>query len=135
MNSFGGDWSKIKIEILVEYAKAYLKIMKGKRYFKLLYFDGFAGSGFFVNNKKVDVKLTVGAARRIIEIDDPRPFDSYYFVEKNKTNFKLLEKNTKLAFPKKEIYAVNDDCNKKMLDLSNYLRKPTNKKVRTLSVY
>ncbi len=133
MNSFGGDWSKIKIEILVEYAKAYLQIMKKRRYFKLLYFDGFAGSGFIVNDKKVDVELTVGAARRIVEIDDPIPFDSYYFVEKNKTNFKLLEKNTKLAFPQKEIYAVNDDCNKKMLDLSNYLRNPTNKKVRTLA--
>ena len=24
MNNFGGDWTKIKIEILVEYAKAYL---------------------------------------------------------------------------------------------------------------
>ena len=24
MNNFGGDWTKIKIEILVEYANAYL---------------------------------------------------------------------------------------------------------------
>jgi hypothetical protein len=28
MNYFGGDWTKIKIEILVGYAKAYLTIMK-----------------------------------------------------------------------------------------------------------
>ncbi len=48
MNQFGGDWTKIKIEILVEYAKAYLTIMNtyAKRFnWKLLHFDGFAGSG------------------------------------------------------------------------------------------
>ena len=45
MNEFGGDWTKTKIEILVEYAKAYLQIMSKRTYFKLLYFDGFAGSG------------------------------------------------------------------------------------------
>jgi hypothetical protein len=33
MNSFGGDWTKIKIEILVEYAKAYLTIMKSRQFF------------------------------------------------------------------------------------------------------
>jgi len=27
MNTFGGDWTKTKIEILVEYAQAYLTIM------------------------------------------------------------------------------------------------------------
>jgi len=47
MNNFGGDWTKIKIEILVEYAKAYLVIMKDRKFFKLMYFDGFAGSGFY----------------------------------------------------------------------------------------
>lgn len=133
MNNFGGDWSKIKIEILVEYAKAYLQIMKKRSYFKLLYFDGFAGSGFIVNDKSTDVEMTVGAARRIVEINDPISFDTYYFVEKKKSNFKLLEENTKLAHPQKEIYAVNGDCNKKMLDLANYLRNPQNKKVRTLA--
>lgn len=28
MNQFGGDWTENKIEIIVEYAKAYLNIMK-----------------------------------------------------------------------------------------------------------
>jgi hypothetical protein len=45
MNEFGGNWTKIKIEILIEYAKAYLSIMKSRKFFKLLYFEGFAGSG------------------------------------------------------------------------------------------
>ena len=133
MNNFGGDWTKIKIEILVEYAKAYLSIMKDRSFFKLMYFDGFAGSGFIVKEKKVDVDVTVGAARRIIEIAEPRPFDSQYFVEKDPVNFVLLEKNTKDAFPKKKIYTICEDCNKKIIDLSNFLRDPKNSKVRTLA--
>lgn len=83
MNQFGGDWTKIKIEILVEYAKAYLTIMKDRKYYKLMYFDGFAGSGFIINDSKVDIEMTIGAARRIVEINEPRSFDSYYFVEKD----------------------------------------------------
>jgi three-Cys-motif partner protein len=133
MNNFGGNWTKIKIEILVEYAQAYLKIMKGRNFYKLMYFDGFAGSGFIIKDKKLDVDVTVGAARRIIEISEPRPFDSYYFVEKDAKNFELLEENTKNAFPKKKIYTVCDDCNKKLIDLSNFLRDPKNKNVRTLA--
>lgn len=133
MNNFGGDWTKIKIEILVEYAKAYLSIMKDRPFFKLMYFDGFAGSGFIIKDKKVHVDITVGAARRIIEISEPRSFDSYYFVEKDSKNFKLLEENTKNAFPKKKIHTVCDDCNKKIIDLSNFLRNPKNNSVRTLA--
>jgi three-Cys-motif partner protein len=81
MNNFGGDWTKAKIEILVEYARAYLAIMKDRKFFHLMYFDGFAGSSFIIDDKKTNIEMTVGAARRIIEISEPRPFDSYYFVE------------------------------------------------------
>lgn len=133
MNKFGGDWTKTKIEILVEYAKAYLEIMKSRRFFKLMYFDGFAGSGFIVKDKKEGVDITVGAAKRIIEIDEPRTFDSYYFVEKDSKNFKLLKKNTADAFRKKKIYVIQDDCNKKLVDLAIFLRKPENKYHCTLA--
>lgn len=133
MNEFGGDWTRIKIEILVAYAKAYLTIMKNRRFYKLMYFDGFAGSGFIIKDNKIDIDITVGAARRIVEINDPRPFDSYYFVEKDPKNFKLLETNTKGAFPEKKIYTVCGDCNKKLIDLGNFLRDPKNKNYRTLA--
>ena len=142
MNQFGGDWTKIKIEILVEYAKAYLTIMNtyAKRFnWKLLYFDGFAGSGEIV--KVIDDKMTlhydvdfiIGAAVRIIQIQDPRSFDEYYFVEKNQKNYKELIERTKKTFPKKKIFISQEDCNKKLLDLSNYLRNPKNKNYRTLA--
>jgi three-Cys-motif partner protein len=133
MNQFGGDWTKIKIEILVEYAKAYLHIMKDRKFYKLMYFDGFAGSGFIIKENKIDVGITVGAARRIIEIDDPRPFDCYYFVEKDQINYKLLKENTKDSFLKKEIHVICEDCNKKIVDMANFLRNPKNKNFRTLA--
>jgi three-Cys-motif partner protein len=133
MNNFGGDWTKVKIEILVEYAKAYLTIMNSRRYFELMYFDGFAGSGFIVKDKKIQVETTVGAARRIIEISSPRSFNHYYFVEKDINNFKLLEANTKTAFPDKNIHATCDDCNKKLIDLAGFLRNPVNHRIRTLA--
>ena len=134
-NNFGGDWTKIKIEILVEYAKAYLTIMKDRKYYKLMYFDGFAGSGFIIKDKKEGTDITIGAAKRIIEISEPRSFDTYYFVEKDPQYFALLKKNTKDAYPKKKqsIFLDCNDCNKKIIDLSNYLRDPTNKNVRTLA--
>ena len=133
MNVFGGDWTKIKIEILVEYAQAYLRIMSKRPYYKLLYFDGFAGSGSIIKEKAEGVEETIGAARRIVEISDPIPFDLYYFVEKNPKNFVLLEESTKKRFPDKTIYTVNEDCNDKMVELANFLRRPENKKFRTLA--
>lgn len=142
MNQFGGDWTKIKIEILVEYAKAYLTIMNtyAKRFnWKLLYFDGFAGSGEIIkvtDDKTTlyyDVDFIVGAAVRIIQIQDPISFDEYYFVEKKEKNYKELVEKTKNAFPKKKIFISQEDCNKKLLDLSNYLRNPKNKSYRTLA--
>jgi three-Cys-motif partner protein len=127
MNTFGGNWTENKIEILVEYARSYLTIMNvyAKQFsWKLMYFDGFAGSGLIVKGKNENRKEIIGASRRIIEIEDPRPFDEYYFVELNEENFKNLEQNTKLAFPDKTIYPVKEDCNKKLKALANFLKSP-----------
>lgn len=62
MNQFGGDWTRLKIEMLVEYAKAYLVIMNKHSYWRTLYFDGFAGTGFIINDKAKFPKNTIGAA-------------------------------------------------------------------------
>jgi three-Cys-motif partner protein len=133
MIEFGGDWTKNKIEILVKYAKAYLKIMKDKTYWKLLYFDGFAGSGIIIKDKMPDIEITIGAARRIVEIEEPRGFDHYYFVEKNKANAKLLASSTKDVFPNKEITIREDDCNLKLAELSKFLLSPKGRKFRVLA--
>jgi three-Cys-motif partner protein len=107
--------------------------MKTRTFFKLVYFDGFAGSGFIINGRQKKIDMTIGAARRIVELTDPRPFDIYYFVEKDSENVLALKKSTKEAFRQKKIVVVQDDCNKKLIDLANFLRNPINRNFRTLA--
>ncbi len=133
MKGFGGNWTEKKIEILVEYAKAYLTIMNKNRYWKLLYFDGFAGAGMIYKNNEIDVQVTIGAARRIIEIDEPISFDRYYFVEKNPSNAKELSENTKDTFPQKKINIKVEDCNVELKKLAEYLKVKGNKEYRVLA--
>lgn len=133
MKEFGGDWTKKKIEILVEYAKAYLTIMNKNRYWKLLYFDGFAGSGMITKGKRVAIEITIGAAKRIVEIDKPISFDRYYFVEKNHKNVEDLSKATKEIFPQKNIAIKEEDCNLELKKLAKYLSTGGNKDYRVLA--
>ena len=86
MNQFGGNWTEIKINIVVDYARAYLTIMNKYPLFKTLYFDGFAGSGDIYQDNIIDLDVIKGAAIRILEIDSPKSFDTYYFVEKKNKN-------------------------------------------------
>ncbi|MGB0879446.1 MAG: three-Cys-motif partner protein TcmP [Polaribacter sp.] len=132
MNNFGGNWTENKIEILVEYAKAYLTIMNKHKYFKPFYFDGFAGSGFIKEKSKLDKKTVLGAAKRIIDIEEPIPFEQYYFVEKDEDKFNSLKKATK-DYRDKKIYVVNTDCNDKLKSLSKFLQKKRNKNTRVLA--
>jgi len=118
MRKFGGDWTLKKIEIVLKYAHAYLQIMK-KHPWKLMYFDGFAGSGEIKNTNY----LNNGAAMQILEIVKPRPFDLYYFVELDKGSNELLEKHIRAKFgDNRNIHIVKDDCNKKLIDMAKFLK-------------
>ncbi|MEO1448931.1 MAG: hypothetical protein AAFV07_05345 [Bacteroidota bacterium] len=53
MNQFGSNWTIEKMEIFMKYVPAYLTIMNihaAKNNWKLLYFDGFAGSGGIITD-------------------------------------------------------------------------------------
>lgn len=135
MNQFGGNWSENKIEILVEYASAYLTIMKkyaDKYNWQLLYFDGFAGSGHIKGDDGKESPI-VGAATRILEIDEPRSFDIYYFVEKEKEFADMLNKVTVENFPNKKIFIANTDCNEKIESLSKFLMTKKGKGFKSLA--
>lgn len=123
MNTFGGDWTIDKMEIVVAYAKAYLIIMNKQDWVKTLYFDGFAGSGHIKQDEPENEELVKGTALRILEINDPKPFDLYYFVEKNRNNKLLLEKVIKEKYPRKKTFVIEEDCNKKMKDMAGFLKK------------
>ncbi len=132
MNQFGGDWTERKIEIVVEYAKAYLTIMNKYPHFSCLYFDGFAGSGNIYKDDKVEIDIIKGAAIRILEIDYPKTFDTYYFVELNERNKIELEQLVNKEFPhKKNKHVVCDDCNNKLISMSDFLKRNSN--YRTLA--
>ncbi|HVX25209.1 MAG TPA: three-Cys-motif partner protein TcmP [Parafilimonas sp.] len=131
MNQFGGDWTERKIEIVVEYAKAYLTIMNKYPQFKCLYFDGFAGSGNIYQDNKIEIDVIKGVAIRILEIDSPKSFDRYYFVELNEKNKSELEQLINNKFPDKIKNVVCDDCNNKLISMSQFLSK--NKNYRTLA--
>jgi three-Cys-motif partner protein len=94
MKSWGGDWTKQKLDAFEKYVRAYLKIMnKQKEKYNgwptTIYFDGFAGSGINLpkeDNLKSDPlnglelekeasQYYVGAAERVVSMD--LIFDEY----------------------------------------------------------
>src|SRR5688572_8485740 len=97
INQFGGSWTEAKMEIVVAYAKAYLVIMNNQSWAKTLYFDGFAGSGLIEVQETEEVLK--GTALRILDIQNPKPFDLYYFVEKDETTKAALEANIQANYP------------------------------------
>jgi three-Cys-motif partner protein len=135
MNEFGGKWTEEKIDIFMKYVNAYLTVMKDKHFFKLLYFDGFAGSGIIDPSDEGDpYDFIEGVATRVLNIEAPRKFDIYYFVEKSRSNADKLTRLIKEKYPtQKEAWVAVGDCNKKLIDLAGYMRKPENKKIRALA--
>src|SRR5689334_2516410 len=112
MNQFGGNWTERKMDIVESYARAYLTIMKEQVWAKTIYFDGFAGSGsieqddiiqqlpvnsLFGDILPTEIQLNAGrdgvkkgTALRILDITDPKPFDIFYFVEKDENHYHEL---------------------------------------------
>jgi three-Cys-motif partner protein len=129
MNQFGGNWTETKMEIVVDYAKAFLTIMNKQAWVKTLYFDGFAGSGSI--DAKENEEIIKGTALRILEIKEPKPFDIYYFVEKNEKNKASLQLRIDETYFGKNVHVVQADCNVKLIDMANFLK--SNKKFRALA--
>ncbi len=131
-NQFGGKWTKDKIETFVKYTKAYLEIMKDRPYFSLIYFDGFAGSGAIMQDGN-DYDLLEGVAKQVLDIDQPRIFDIYYFVEKDQNNQTTLEAMVKSQYPNRNAFVVCNDCNNRLLTMAQFLNRPQNKKYKVLA--
>lgn len=125
-HKFGGFWTEKKIDIFIKYLKAYLQIMN-KQNFKLIYFDGFAGSGEIEKSSGFS-SLIEGVASRVISIDSPRPFDLYYLVELNKkrSDELILHLSTKYPDKKNAITVQNADCNEKLTRMSDFMRENNN---------
>ena len=124
VNSFGGDWTRGKLEILEGYLKAYTTALK-KQSFRLWYVDAFAGTGYVSldygdvaqdqlllpkggwESETADVLR--GSVRRAIDVDD-RPFDKFIFVDLNFGHAAELSK-LRHEFRNRDIRIVSDDAN------------------------
>jgi three-Cys-motif partner protein len=124
MNKFGGSWTEEKINIVEKYAKAYLTIMNKYPKWKLLYFDGFAGTGEISTDNGNDLSIE-GAAKRILDITEPCAFNMYYFVELDPEKAASLKQMVDKEYPDRaEIYVTAADCNNKLYDLAEFLKGP-----------
>ena len=128
-----------------KYVRAYLTIMNSYRDmygWKLLYFDGFAGSGtrnqeeetlevqdvmdlFGLEATVEDFNVYRGAAERVVKIekDGTRSFDHFYFVDKSDESCKALEKK---LLPYKTVgkrHHLNKDANEAVRRLASTLDK------------
>ena len=153
MKNWGGKWTEEKLDAFEKYVKAYLTIMNNCRDaygWKLLYFDGFAGSGTrtpedIVDNQEAhnlfeqevsidDLKVYQGAADRVVKIesDKVRSFDHYYFVDNNKENCELLNERLSQYEIKGRRHHLNYDANDAVRMLSRTLRGNSNCKALVL---
>ena len=109
--SFGGDWTRDKLEILRRYLDAYTTALKN-RPFRLIYVDAFAGEGYWRPNSE-DYEdfahLLEGSARIALGVDD-KPFDQFWFIEKDPRRFQSLQQ-LRRDHPGRDIQTHNWDSN------------------------
>lgn len=136
-SSWGGNWTEQKLIAFEKYVKAYLTIMNNCRdtyKWKLIYFDGFAGSGdrevdqntelyneFFPENDFSENPYK-GAAERVLRIEE-RGFNFYYFIDKNnEANSKLKEKLQHYEAKDKKLIFRTEDANDQIKRLAGALK-------------
>ncbi|MYB30737.1 MAG: three-Cys-motif partner protein TcmP [Cenarchaeum sp. SB0663_bin_5] len=91
---FGGTWTQDKLDMLESYLNAYTTALKNKN-FRLIYIDGFAGTGSV--NVRYDDYVTEyinGSVMRALAVKD-RQFDKLYCVEKDHNRYMLLKEKLK----------------------------------------
>ncbi len=132
VNNFGGNWTYQKIRIIEDYAKAYLEIMKSRPYWRLLYFDGFAGSGEIRIDGPIDSTVIEGAAKKIVSIKEPKMFDTCYFVELDQRKANSLRESLH-QIRQSGVFVVEDDCNNKLQDMARFLKSDKGKKHKVLA--
>lgn len=152
-NSWGGPWTEEKLDAFEKYVKAYLRIMNRQRDlydWKLLYFDGFAGSGirseseadaeiqsikdlFSEDVSWQDLDVYKGAAERVVRIeqDGLRSFDAFYFIDKSQENCDALSKKLSDYKVNGKRYYLPVDANIAVCQLANTLKG--NRKFKALA--
>ena len=149
-SSWGGAWTEEKLNAFEKYVNAYLTIMnkdRGQYDWKLIYFDGFAGSGSRNedttsedNQLMIDLidehqitaeELTPykGAAERVLNIAQDG-FDFYYFIDKDAASSAQLQEKLKPYQKDKRLEFRHTDANTEISKLADAMRK--NSKLKAL---
>lgn len=149
-SSWGGAWTEEKLNAFEKYVNAYLTIMnkyRGQYDWKLIYFDGFAGSGFRNedttsedNQLMIDLidehqitteELTPykGAAERVLNIVQDG-FDFYYFIDKDIVSSSQLQEKLTPYQKNKRLEFRHSDANTEVSKLADAMRK--NSKLKAL---
>ncbi len=138
VSSWGGAWTEEKLNAFEKYVNAYLTIMNKYRDqygWKLIYFDGFAGSGSRNeaivsddNQLMIDLidehQLTAeeltpykGAAERVLSIAQDG-FDYYYFIDKDVVSSQMLEEKLAPFKANKKLIFRASDANNQVAELA-----------------
>ncbi|MEI7996388.1 MAG: three-Cys-motif partner protein TcmP [Methylococcaceae bacterium] len=104
---FGGIWTHQKLIVLEKYLWAFTTALK-KQHFKLIYVDGFAGTGRCDIKVDGERKSIEGSAK--IALRTNPPFDQYFFIELFPKKRKALQELAQ-EYPEKDIRIVDVDCN------------------------
>ncbi len=137
---FGGQWTQTKLDVFIQYVRAYLTILnthKGKYGWKTIYFDGFAGYGskektspeeeglFTLFETTDEHSLYKGSASRILEMQAPYLFDWYYFIDTNPEHLAALEviRRQIKHIPQERIVIRQADANQQIKELAKLLKK------------
>lgn len=153
--TWGGDWTEEKLTAFSKYVSAYLTIMNKHRdnfNWKLIYFDGFAGSGTdqhapeanFINENLFlqelessdlyapsDSEVYKGAAERVLSVQQ-RGFDLYYFIDKNENSKKSLEERLSRYRSSHNLEFRCGDANEMLKKMSEFLHTLNGRKYKAL---
>ena len=112
-NRFGGDWTRVKLDVLEDYLRFYATALK-KQSFTLHYADAFAGTGTYdhktVENQEslIQTNGLKGSATIALGIDSC--FDYYHLNDLNPEHVKELDK-LKSQYLNKNIKVSGEDAN------------------------
>ena len=113
--SFGGEWTREKLEILRRYLDEYTTALKN-RPFRLIYIDAFAGPGNWRLGSPYDEvdygeynDMLKGSPQIALDIID-KQFDEFVFIETNPEHIESLE-TVKAQNPDRVIEIFNQDAN------------------------
>ncbi len=144
-SSWGGQWTEDKLDAFEKYVNAYLTIMNSHRgnYRKLIYFDGFAGSGsrnddssqavselmldLFKDEYIDEEELNTykGAAERVLGIKQ-NGFDQYVFVDKNKNSSQQLKNQLEPFAQGRNLVFQTSDANEQVITLAKAMHQNKN---------